>query len=81
MVKFEKYPIQIQDFMKTINRSRGICRTFLNLIKKNRKKSTCNQFILETTGSQHIMPKNFLDQTLTFSTMNGENQLLVANEC
>ena len=53
-VEFEKYLIQIQDFWKIINH----LEEFLNWIKKYRKMSTYNQFILELIGSQPIMPKN-----------------------
>ena len=33
-------------------------RIYLNLIKENRKMSTCNRLDLQTLGSQPIMPKN-----------------------
>ena len=57
-VEFEKWPIEVQDFMKMIDHYRGMNKIYLDLIKENRRMSTCNQLDLQTLGSQPIMPKN-----------------------
>jgi len=41
-------PVEVQDFRKITNFFGGIYRTFHNLIKENRKMSTCNRLVLET---------------------------------
>ena len=40
---------------------RGIYKIYPNLIKENRRMSTCNRLDLQTLGSQPIMPKNLPD--------------------
>ena len=40
---------------------RGIYRIYLNLVKENRRMSTCNRLDLQTLGSQPVMPKNLPD--------------------
>ena len=62
-VEFEKWPVKVQDFMKTTHRFRGICKIYLKLIKKNRDITTCNRLDLETLGSWPVVCKNLL-QTL-----------------
>ena len=57
-VEFEKLPVEVQDCRKITDHFRGIYRIYLNLIKENRKMSTCNRLDLQTLGSQPIMPKN-----------------------
>jgi hypothetical protein len=61
LVEFDKEPVEIQDCMKIIDHFRGIYGIYPNLIKENRRMSTCNWFELQTLGSQPIMPKNLLD--------------------
>ena len=58
LVKFEKEPVEVQDFCKITDHLRGIYGVHLKLIKKNRKITTCNWLDLETLGSQSIMQKN-----------------------
>ena len=59
-VEFEKQ--SIQDFGKIIDSSRDIYKILLNLMKKDRKMSTCDRLVLETLGSQairhKILPRN-----------------------
>ena len=45
-------------FMKITDHCREIYRILPNLIKENRRMSTCNRLGLQTLGSQPIMPKN-----------------------
>ena len=58
LVKFEKEPVEVQDFCKMTDHLRGIYGVHLKLIKKNGKITTCNWLDLETLGSQSIMQKN-----------------------
>ena len=51
-------PVEVQDCMKTTDHFRGIYRIYPNLVKENRRMSTCNRLDLQTLGSQPIMPKN-----------------------
>jgi hypothetical protein len=60
-VEFEKQPVEIQDCRKITDHFRGIYRIYPNLIKENRRMSTCNRLDLETLGSQPIMPNNLPD--------------------
>ena len=60
-VEFEKQPVRVQDFRKITDLFRGIYRIYSNLIKENRRMSTCNRLDLETLGSQPVMPKNLPD--------------------
>ena len=56
-------PVEVQDYMKITDRFRGIYRRiYPNLIKENRRMSTCNRLDLQTLESQPIMPKNLSDQ-------------------
>ena len=62
-VEFEKQPVEVQDCMKITRHFRGIYRIYHpNLIKDNRRMSTCNQLDLQTLGSPMIMPKNLPNQ-------------------
>ena len=62
LVEFEKEPVEVhQDFREITDRFRGIYRIYPNLIKENRRMSTCNQLDLQTLGSHPIMPKNLPD--------------------
>jgi hypothetical protein len=60
-VEFEKYPVEIQDCTKITDHFKGIYRIYSNLIKENRRMSTCNRLDLQTLGSQTILPKNLPD--------------------
>jgi hypothetical protein len=60
-VEFEKQPVEIQDCRKINDHFRGIYRIYPNLIKGNRRMSTCNRLDLQTLGSPPIMPKNLPD--------------------
>ena len=42
-VEFEKSPVQVQDCRNITDQFRGIYRIYPNLIKENRRMSTCNQ--------------------------------------
>jgi hypothetical protein len=54
-------PVEVEDCRKITDHFRGIYRIYFNLIKENRRMSTCNRLDLQTLGSQPIMPKNLLD--------------------
>jgi hypothetical protein len=54
-------PVEVQDYKKTIDHSRGIYRICPNLTKENRRVSTCNRLDLQTSGPHLIMPKNLPD--------------------
>ena len=57
-VEFEKSPVEVQDCREITDHFRGIYRIYPNLIKEDRRMSTCNQLDLQTLGSQLIiMPK------------------------
>ena len=58
LVEFEKYPIEVQGCRKIPHHFRGIHRINPNLLKENRRMSTCNRLDLQTLGAQPIMPKN-----------------------
>ena len=61
-VEFEKKPVEVhQDCRKITDHFRGIYRIYPNLIKENRRMSTCNRLDLQTLGSQLVMPKNLPD--------------------
>ena len=51
LVEFEKYLVQIQDFKKMIDPFWGVCRIFLNVIKKSQQMSKCNWVVLKALGS------------------------------
>jgi hypothetical protein len=57
-VEFEKSPVGVQDFSKATHHSRGIHRTYPDLLKKNRKMSTWNWLDLETLRYQ-LITSNF----------------------
>ena len=57
LVEFEKWPVEVQDCRKITDHSRGIHRIYPNLIKENRRMSTCNRSDLQTLGSQPLMPQ------------------------
>jgi hypothetical protein len=50
-------PVEVQDCRKITDRFRGIYRIYSNLIKENRRMSTCNWLHLQTLGSQPVMYK------------------------
>ena len=50
-VEFEKLPVEVQACRKFTDHFRGIYRIYLQLMKKNRKLSTCNRSDLKTLGS------------------------------
>ena len=51
-------PVEVKDCKKITDHFRGIYKTYPNLIKENRRMSTCNRLDLQTLGSQPIMLKN-----------------------
>jgi hypothetical protein len=57
LVEFEKYPVEVhQNCRKITNGFRGVYRRiYPNLIKGNRRMSTCNWLDLQTRGSQPII--------------------------
>ena len=57
-LSFEKQMVEVQDRKKITGHFRGMYRIHPNLIKENRKMSTCNRLDLQTLESQLIMPKN-----------------------
>ena len=54
-------PVEVQDCRKITDHSRGMYRIYPNLIKENRRMSTCNRLDLQTLGSRPVMPKNLPD--------------------
>ena len=57
-VEFEKEPGEVQDCRKITDHFRGIYRLYPNLVKENRRMSTCNgRLDLQTLGSRPVMPK------------------------
>ena len=61
-VELEKYPVEVQDCRKITDWFRRIYGIYPNLIKENRRMSTCNRLDLQTLGSQPVMPKNLPDR-------------------
>ena len=58
LVKFVKQLVEVEDCKKITDHFRGIYRMHPNLMKENRRMSTCNQQLdLQTLGSQLVMPK------------------------
>ena len=45
-VEFEKKPVEVQDCREITDHFEGICRIYPNLIKENRRMSTCNRLDL-----------------------------------
>jgi hypothetical protein len=74
-------PVEVQDCGKMTNHFRGIYRIYPNVIKKNRRMSTCNQMDLQTLGSQPIMPKIFPDHWSGYSKVAGSGAAINANKC
>jgi hypothetical protein len=55
-------PVEVQDCRKITDYFKGLYRRiYPNLIKENRRMSTCSRLDLQTLGSQPIMPKNLPD--------------------
>ena len=62
LVEFENNRLKLlQDCMKLNDHFRGIYRIYPNLVKENRRMSTCNRLDLGTLGSQPVVPKNLPD--------------------
>ena len=60
-VEIEKLPVEVHECRKIIDGFGGIYMIYPNLIKENRRMSTCTQLDLQTLGSQPVMPKNLPD--------------------
>ena len=60
-VEFEIEPVEVQDCREITDHFRGIYRIYPNLIKENRRMSTCNRLDLQTLGSQPLVSKNLPD--------------------
>ena len=59
LVEFQKQSVEVhQDCRKITHHFKGIYRIYPNLIKENRRMSTCNRMDLQKLGSQPVMPKN-----------------------
>ena len=56
--------LEVQDYWKITDHFRGIYRIYPNIIKENRRISTCNRLDLQTLGSQLIMLKNLPDHCI-----------------
>ena len=67
-VEFEKQPVAVQDCRENTDHFRGICRIYPNLVKENRRMSTCKRLDLQTLGSQPVMQKNCSDHCSTYHT-------------
>ena len=62
LVEFEKLPVKVQDCRKIADHFRGIYKKYPNLMKENRRMSTCNRLDMQILGSQPVvMPKNLAD--------------------
>ena len=48
-------PDEVQDFRRITDYFRGVYRIYPNLMKENRRMSTCNRLDLQTLGSQPVM--------------------------
>ena len=59
-VEFEKEPVDVQDFTKFNDHSRGICRMYLKWWSKTVRCKHVNWLDLESLGSWPTLPKNFL---------------------
>ena len=58
-VGLEKEPVKVhQDCRKFTNHLRGVYTIYPNVMKENRRMSTCNRLDLQTLGPQPVMPKN-----------------------
>jgi hypothetical protein len=53
--------VEVQDWRKMTDHCRGIYKIYPNLVKENRRMSTCNRLDLQTLGSQPIKSKNLPD--------------------
>ena len=70
--EFEKQPVEVQDFRKITDHSRGIYRIHLKWMKANRKMSTCNRLDLESLGSwPTIYAQKLLSRALVYNTNGG----------
>ena len=56
--------VEVQDYRKITNHFRGTYKIYPNLIKENRRISTCNRLELQTLGFQPVKPKNLPDHWL-----------------
>ena len=63
-VEFEKEPVEVQDCRKTTDHSKEVYRIYPNLIKENRRMSTCNRLDFQTLGSQPVIPQNLSDHCI-----------------
>ena len=68
-VEFDKKLVEIQDCRKITDHSRGIYRIYPNLVKENRRMSTCNRLDLQTLGSQPVMLKILPDHCLELANV------------
>ena len=72
-VQFEEKPVEVQDGRKFTDHFRGICRISPNLIKENRRTSTCNRLDLQTlaritTGYAPKSPRSRVPKTPNYSS-------------
>ena len=63
-VEFANSPVEVQDCRKITDKFRGIYGIYPNLLKENRRMSTCNRLDLQTLGSQPVMPNQKSPQSL-----------------
>ena len=59
--EFAKSPVEVQDCRKITDKFRGVYGIYPNLLKENRRMSTCNRLDLQTLGSQPVIPKKLPD--------------------
>ena len=52
-------PVEVQDCTKITDHYRGIYRIYPNLIKQNRRMSTCKWMDLQTLGSRPVNAQQF----------------------
>ena len=66
-------PVEVQDCKKFTDHFKGIYRIYPNLIKENRKMSTCHRLDLQILRSQLVMPKNLPAHYHTLRAASAQN--------
>jgi hypothetical protein len=66
LVTDEPVAFEVQDRWKITDHFRGIYGIYPNLIKENRRMSTCNRLDLQTLGSQPMIYAQIYPQSLVW---------------
>jgi hypothetical protein len=64
LVEFEKKMVEVQDCRKFTDHFRGIYRIYPNLIKENRRMSTCHRLDLQTLRISTDYARNLPDHSV-----------------